>query len=35
MKEMLSIWAQEWHSLNDEQKQYYRDESLRDKVIED
>jgi|LauGreDrversion4_2_1035121.scaffolds.fasta_scaffold746432_2 hypothetical protein len=35
MKEILSILAQEWHSLNEEQKQLYRDESIRDKIIED
>ena len=27
MKEMLSVMAQEWHALPEEQKQLYRDES--------
>ena len=35
MKEILSILAQEWHSLSEEQKQIYRDESSRDKVNDD
>ena len=35
MKEILQIVAQEWHRLTEDQKQIYRDESERDKILAD
>lgn len=35
MKEILPIIAQEWHALPEEAKQYFRDESERDKMLDD
>ena len=35
MKEILRVASREWHALREDEKQVYRDESERDKILSD
>lgn len=35
MKEILQVTSKEWHALTEDEKQIYRDESERDKILSD
>lgn len=35
MKEILQVTSKEWHALSEDEKQVYRDESERDKIMSD
>jgi hypothetical protein len=35
MKEILQVTSREWHALREEEKQVYRDEAERDKILSD
>lgn len=35
MKDILRVASREWHALREDEKQVYRDESERDKILSD